>query len=438
MYPTHEPTQTVDTRLPASLVLLLAVGAGLAAASLYYSQPMLGVLGADIGASDRVVGFVPMLTQLGYALGILLLAPLGDRYDRRRIILAKAGILVLALLAAAASPSVGPLLAASLAIGLTATMAQDIVPAAATLAPDNQRGKVVGTVMTGLLLGILLSRVVSGLVAEYAGWRTMFVAAAVSVALIGLAAWRRLPRFAPTTQLPYGALLASLGELWRRHAALRRATLAQGLLAVGFSAFWSTLAIMLHGAPFHLGSAAAGAFGLAGAAGALAAPIAGRIADRRGPERVARLGIGITALSFALMALTPLLSLSSMSAQIGLLVAGTLGFDLGVQATLIAHQTIVYGIEPGARSRLNAVLFVGMFVGMAAGAAIGTLLLAQGGWLAVTLLATGSALAALLVRMLPDRRTDRDPAGQPASIKACRAMPTATTVNYDSRCTESR
>jgi predicted MFS family arabinose efflux permease len=266
----------------------------------------------------------------------------------------------------------------------------------------------------------------------------MFVAAAVSVALIGLAAWRRLPRFAPTTQLPYGALLASLGELWRRHAALRRATLAQGLLAVGFSAFWSTLAIMLHGAPFHLGSAAAGAFGLAGAAGALAAPIAGRIADRRGPERVARLGIGITALSFALMALTPLLSLSSMSAQIGLLVAGTLGFDLGVQATLIAHQTIVYGIEPGARSRLNAVLFVGMFVGMAAGAAIGTLLLAQGGWLAVTLLATGSALAALLVRMLPDRRTDRDPAGQPASIKACRAMPTATTVNYDSRCTESR
>jgi predicted MFS family arabinose efflux permease len=384
--------------LPASLVLLLATGAGLAVAALYYNQPMLGVLSADIGASPRAVGFIPTLTQLGYALGILLLAPLGDRYDRRTIILIKAAVLCAALLAAGAAPSIGMLLFASLVIGLSATLAQDIVPAAATLAPEASRGKTVGMVMTGLLLGILLSRVVSGFVAEHFGWRTMFVAAAASIALIGVAAWRGLPRFKATTQLAYGALLGSLGKLWVQHSALRRAALAQGLLSIGFSAFWSTLAVMLHGAPFHLGSAAAGAFGLAGAAGALAAPIAGRIADSRGPELVTRLGAGLVFVSFAAMALAPFMSLH---AQLWLLVITTVGFDLGVQATLIAHQSIVYSIDPGARSRLNAVLFVGMFVGMAIGSALGALVLAQWGWLAVTALATASAVGALIVRLWP-------------------------------------
>ena len=397
IHSTHiETPVAAPAGLPASLVLLLATGAGLAVASLYYSQPMLGVLGADIGASARTIGFVPTLTQLGYALGILFLAPLGDRYDRRRIILIKAAALCAALLVAGASPSVGVLLAASLAIGLAATLAQDIVPAAAALAPEANRGKVVGTVMTGLLLGILLSRVVSGFVAEHWGWRTMFLGAAVSIALIGAATWRGLPRFKATTHLPYGALLASLAKLWKHHPALRRATWAQALLSIGFSAFWSTLAVMLHGAPFHLGAAASGAFGLAGAAGALAAPLAGRLADRKGPELVTRLGAGLVVVSFAAMAAG---SLMSVQAQLVLLAVAAIGFDLGIQATLIAHQTIVYGIEPGARSRLNAVLFTGMFIGMAAGSALGALLLAEWGWIAVTVLATLSAIAALLVRL---------------------------------------
>mgnify|MGYP000002786527 FL=1 len=384
--------------LPASLVLLLATGAGLAVAALYYAQPMLGVLGADIGASARAVGFVPTLTQLGYALGILLLAPLGDRYDRRRIILMKAAVLCVALLLAGAAPSIAVLLVASLVIGLSATLAQDIVPAAATLAPEASRGKIVGTVMTGLLLGILLSRVVSGFVAEHFGWRTMFIAAALSIALIGAAAWRGLPRFRPTTQLSYGALMGSLVKLWKHHGALRRATFAQALLSIGFSAFWSTLAVMLHGEPFHLGAAAAGAFGLAGAAGALAAPIAGRIADKRGPELVTRLGASLVLASFAVMALAPWMQ---PHAQLALLVVGAIGFDLGIQATLIAHQTIVYSIEPAARSRLNAVLFVGMFLGMALGSALGALLLAQWGWMAVVGLAAASAAGALAVRLWP-------------------------------------
>lgn len=388
--------QSYATGLPLPLTLLLASGAGLSVATLYYSQPMLGVLGGDIGASTQAVGFLPTLTQLGYALGIFFLAPLGDRHDRRRIILAKAAVLFAALLLAALSPSLPALLAASLVVGLTATMAQDIVPAAATLAPERHRGKVVGTVMTGLLLGILLSRVLSGFVAEHWGWRAMFAAAAVSIALIGVAAWLQLPRFTATTQLPYPALLHSLRTLWKQHAALRRATMAQGLLAVGFSAFWSTLAVMLHGAPFHLGAAAAGAFGLAGAAGALAAPIAGRIADRRGPQMVTRLGAGLVVVSFAALGLAGIIP---PGVQLWLLVASAIGFDLGFQAALIAHQTIIYGLDAGARSRLNAVLFTGVFAGMATGSALAALLFAQFGWMAVVALATTTALAAFALRL---------------------------------------
>ncbi|WCM91289.1 MFS transporter [Acidovorax sp. NCPPB 2350] len=381
--------------VPAPLVLLLAATAGVSVASLYYSQPMLGVLGSDIRAAERTVGFVPTLTQLGYALGILLLAPLGDRYDRRRIILAKAAALAVALLASGLAPGIGALLAASLAVGLAATLAQDVVPAAATLAPEHRRGKVVGTVMTGLLLGILLSRVVSGLGAEHFGWRAVYLAAAVAVALLGVAVWRGLPGFAPTTRLVYGALLASMASLWCAHRPLRRAALAQGLLAVAFSAFWSTLAVMLH-SRFHWGSAAAGAFGLAGAAGALAAPLAGRLADRAGPQRVACLGAGLALASFAVLALAQWLP---AWAQLALLVASAVGFDFGIQAALVAHQTLVYGLEPAARSRLNALLVTGVFVGMAAGSALGAVALARWGWTGVVALATLASAGALAVRL---------------------------------------
>ncbi|MBV8048733.1 MAG: MFS transporter [Paludibacterium sp.] len=381
--------------LSRALILLLAIGAGLSVACLYYSQPMLGVLASDIGASDRAVGLIPTLNQLGYALGILLLAPLGDRHDRRNIMLVKAVLLIAALVLAGLSHSLAALLPASLIIGLMATLAQDIVPAAAALAPEAQRGKVVGTIMTGLLTGILLSRVVSGLVAEQFGWRAMFFIAAATILLIGAAIRRFLPHVRPTTTLPYHALLASLWTLWRQHDALRRAAIAQGLLSLGFSAFWSTLAIMLHAAPFHLGSAVAGGFGLAGAAGALAAPLAGHLADRRGPEVVTRFGAGLATVAFVLLSVA---TAWPMQAQLIMLGVGAVLFDLGVQASLIAHQSVIYRIDPAARSRLNAVLFVGMFIGMAAGSVIGSALLASHGWIGVTTLAAAASLGALAVR----------------------------------------
>lgn len=375
--------------MPGSLVLLLATGAGLSVASIYYSQPLLGNLAGSLRVSTAQVGLIPTLTQLGYALGILFLAPLGDRHDRRRLIAIKAVVLSLALLACGLAPGIGTLMLASLFVGIAATLAQDIVPAAATLAPDAQRGRIIGTVMTGLLLGILLSRVVSGWVAEQFDWRAVFVLAAVAVAAIGLAAWRGLPRFAPTTTLGYAALLKSMAGLWRRYPALRRAAWAQALLSVAFSAFWSTLALVLAGPDFGQGSAVAGAFGLAGAAGALAAPLAGGMADRRGPQAVIRVAALLVFLSFAVQALAP--------ASLVLLVGVAVVFDLGVQAALVSHQSVIYSLDPASRSRLNAILVSSMFVGMASGAALGSALLAAFGWRAVPVLGTVAALGALVI-----------------------------------------
>ncbi|NIG20903.1 MULTISPECIES: MFS transporter [Pantoea] len=382
-------------KLPAPLVFTLAAGAGLSVASIYYSQPMLDIISKQFNVGIGSVGMVPMLTQAGYALGILLLAPLGDRHDRRTIILIKGLMLVAALLLCGFSGGINALLIASFVTGLTATVAQDIVPASAALAPERSRGKTVGTVMTGLLVGILLSRVVSGVVAEYLGWRTMYMVAAVAVLLISLALWRVLPRFKPGTSVSYPRLLLSLAHLWQHHQTLRRAALAQGLLSVGFSAFWSTLALMLS-ERFHFDSAVAGAFGLAGAAGALAAPLAGSVADRIGPARVTQYGATLVMVSFALMFLLPLLP---VPAQIGLIIISTIGFDLGVQATLVAHQTLVYSLAPEARSRLNALMFTVVFIGMATGAALGSLALAHFGWTGVVTLSTLAAALALMIRL---------------------------------------
>jgi len=382
--------------VPRRLIVLLAISAGLSVASLYYVQPLLGILAADIDIDARTAGLIPTLTQLGYALGILLLIPLGDRVDRRRLIVIKATLLALALLATALAPSIATLLVSSLAVGLTATIAQDIVPAAAMLAADRDRGKVVGTVMTGLLLGILLSRVVSGVVAEVFGWRAIFIVATVLIVLISLALQRGLPRFTPTSQLRYHELMATLYHLWRDQPELRRAATAQALLSVAFSAFWSTLSIHLLES-YQLGSAVSGAFGLAGAAGALAAPFAGRMADRSGPHQVTRLGSAIVVLSFVVMAAEPWLP---APLALGLIVIGALGFDFGIQATLVSHQTLIYGLDPAARSRLNAVMFTLVFVGMAVGSALGSYLLGAWGWPGVIALATLASLGALLIRLI--------------------------------------
>jgi predicted MFS family arabinose efflux permease len=381
--------------LSKSLVTLFAVGAGLSAASLYYNQPILTAMARSLGATATQIGVVPMLTQLGYAAGILLFAPFGDRNDRRQVIVLKLAALSVSLAVTGLAPSLHLLALGSLAIGLSATAAQDFVPAAATLAPPETRGKWVGSVMTGLLLGILLSRLLSGAVSERFGWRTMYFSAAAVIAGLGALCAARLPGIAPSTTEPYAALLRSMVSLARELSALRRATLAQALLSFAFSAFWSTLALSLAGPPHHLGSTAAGMFGLAGAAGAAVAPFAGALADKRGPDVVLRVGAALVTLSFLGMALWP--------SSLALLIAGTVVFDLGVQACLISHQTIIYGLNSAARSRLNAVLVSSMFLGMSLGAAVASQVLSRYGWSGVMLLAAAASALALAVRYLPAR-----------------------------------
>ena len=377
------------------VIFLLAIGAGFSVASIYYAQPLLPLMGSDLHLSIEGMGLVPTLTQAGYAIGILFLLPLGDRHDRRTLILLKSTALALVLLACSLVAELHTLLIVSLLIGMAATMAQDIVPAAAILAPEGKQGKTVGTVMTGLLLGILLSRTVSGVVGEAFGWRVMYQLAAGSIAVIGVVMWAILPRFAIHSTLSYPALMRSMAHLWRRYPALRRAALAQGFLSIAFSAFWSTLAVMLL-ERYQLGSAVAGGFGIAGAAGALAAPLAGGLADKLGAGKVTQLGAALVTVSFALMFLMPMLGVHG---QLILIAVSAVGFDLGLQSSLVAHQNLVYSLEPQARGRLNALLFTVVFIGMALGSALGTKVYALAGWPAVVALATLTGAIALVIRL---------------------------------------
>lgn len=385
------------------LIFILALGAGFSVAAIYYAQPLLPLMGGTLHLNVEGMGLIPTLTQAGYALGILFLLPLGDRYDRRTLILLKSVMLAALLLLCSVTQHFHPLLVVSLLIGMAATMAQDIVPAAAILAPAGKQGKMVGTVMTGLLLGILLSRTVSGVIGELFGWRVVYQAAAVSIALIGVLMWRVLPRFTAHSSLSYPALMVSLVHLWQRYPTLRRAALAQGLLSIAFSAFWSTLALMLleH---HHMGSAVAGGFGIAGAAGALAAPLAGGLADKVGAEKVTQLGAALVTVSFALMFILPVLP---PLAQLALIALSAIGFDLGLQSSLVAHQNLVYSLEPQARGRLNALLFTVVFIGMALGSVLGSQLYALAGWEGVVGLATVAGGCAWVVRWLETRRLHR-------------------------------
>lgn len=386
----------LTSRAAGWVIFILALGAGFSVASIYYAQPLLPLMGANLHLSVEGMGLVPTLTQAGYALGILFLLPLGDRHDRRKLILMKSAALAVLLLLCSLTGQLSSLLIVSLLIGMAATMAQDIVPAAAILAPAGKQGKMVGTVMTGLLLGILLSRTVSGLVGALFGWRVMYQAAAVSIAMIGVVMWRVLPRFEIHSTLSYPQLMKSMAHLWKRYPALRRAAFAQGFLSIAFSAFWSTLAVMLL-AHYQMGSAVAGGFGIAGAAGAVAAPLAGGLADKFGAEKVTQMGAALVTVSFALMFLLPALP---QHGQLILIAISAVGFDLGLQSSLVAHQNLVYGLEPQARGRLNALLFTGVFIGMSLGSVLGSKLYVLAGWSGVVTLAVVTGAIALGIRLL--------------------------------------
>lgn len=370
--------------LNGQMIFLLALGAGVSVSTLYYAQPMLGIIREDLNEKVSNVSLIPALTQMGYAVGIFFLAPLGDRFNRKNIISIKLIILMLALIVSFFAKDIAVLIGINFIIGLMATAAQDFVPAAAILSKEESRGKSVGMVMTGLLFGILLSRVFSGAVSENYGWRSVYLIGAISIAFLLVLSQKFLPNFQSTTDASYKDLMKSLVSLWKKHSDLRQATIAQAVLAVAFSAFWSTLAIILNDR-YHFGPMLAGAFGVAGAAGTMAAPIAGRLSDKYGPKIISRIGTMIALLFFALM--FPI-NLFPVELQIGLLIISAIGFDFGIQTCLVSHQTIVYGIDLNSRSRLNAILMTGMFIGMSIGAWLGGYIYGESGIIGLAALAT--------------------------------------------------
>ena len=362
--------------LARQLVLTLAFGTAASVATIYLNQPLLPLLGRELHATPHATGLLVTLTQIGYGLGIFGLVPLGDVVNKKKLILGKLAVLFVALVAAGFAQNMAALLLAHVVIGIFSTAAQDFVPLAADLAPAERRGHVIGTVMGGLLLGILVSRTFSGLIAQHFGWRAVFFCAASVIASIAALVALLVPSRPVAARATYGELMLSTVKLLRTYPILGLVTVTQGLLGLVFSAFWTILAFHLSGEAFQLTTAQIGYFGLAGAAGAFAAPFAGKLADRRGPFFNIPIAIGLTFASFVAMALLP--------ASLVVLILGAVFFDLGVQMSMVSHQSIVYALNPAARSRMNGILVGGLFAFFALGSFVGNTLFLRYGWQGLT------------------------------------------------------
>ncbi|MEU2793293.1 MFS transporter [Streptomyces sp. NPDC007100] len=373
--------------LSRGVVVLFAVACGAAVANVYFSQPLLVTMGRDLAMSPALVGSVVTLTQVGYGLGLFFLVPLGDVADRRRLVVAQLLLLVAALVAVAAAHSAAILLAGMAATGLLAVVTQTLVAFAASLAPADRRGRVVGLVTSGVVIGILLARTASGLMADLAGWRSVYLASAALTALLALVLYRVLPRHSdvPPAPLRYGQLLRSTVTLFARERLLRLRALFGLLVFAAFSTLWSSIALPLSEAPHFLPHSAIGALGLVGVAGALAANAAGRLNDRGLSRRTTGIALALLAASWLPLAFTR----SSLWA----LVAGVILLDLAVQAVHVTNQTLIYALHPDAGSRLIGGYMVFYAIGSATGAIAATSLYAAAGWGAVC--ALGSAFSCL-------------------------------------------
>ncbi|WP_434512354.1 MFS transporter [Desulfitobacterium sp. AusDCA] len=376
--------------LSPGLIWILAIGAGASVANLYYNQPLLVEMGQTFHVSASRIGNISMLTQLGYAVGMFIFIPLGDLWERRKLITGLLGAVVLALLAMSFAFNPLMLEMASFAVGFTTVVPQLIVPLAAQLAKPQEQGRVVGLVMSGLFMGILLARLISGFIGFIWGWRTMYLLAAGLMMILMLLLRINLPKCEPENkQITYISLMVSLGKLIWEQPVLRRTSFMGGMLFGAFSLFWTTLAFFLNKPPYSLGSNIAGLFGLVGIVGALTAPYAGRLSDGKGPRTVAGAAAGISFLSFVI--------LGRLGQHLWGLILGVILLDLGIQGAQIANQTQIYTLLPKARNRLNAVYMVTYFIGGALGSALGVTLWSAWEWQGVCWGGLGLVLLSLII-----------------------------------------
>ncbi|MFC6338916.1 MFS transporter [Pseudomonas sp. CCM 7891] len=370
------------------MVMLFAFCCGAIVANLYYAQPIIELIAPDIGLSPALASLIVSLTQIGYALGLFFLVPLGDLLENRRLMIITTVVAIASLLGAAFTEQPNLFLLVSLLIGFSSVSVQVLIPLAAHLAPAESRGRVVGSIMGGLLLGILLARPVSSVVADHFGWRAMFMAAAALMALISVVLLVTIPKRQPDHTASYGQLLSSLGTLLRQQPVLRQRAFYQGCLFATFSLFWTAAPLELvrsHG----LSQTQIAIFALVGAIGAIAAPIAGRLADAGHTHKASLLAILFAALSFLPAFVHPLYSV------IGLAVTGVV-LDFCVQMNMVLGQRAIYALDANSRSRLNALYMTSIFIGGAFGSAIASSVYEHGGWLGVVLVGSAFPLVALL------------------------------------------
>jgi predicted MFS family arabinose efflux permease len=376
---------------PRRLIVLLAVACGLTVANLYYAQPLLGELRQSFGINEVTAGSLITGSQLGFAAGLLFIVPLGDVIEKRRLATILLSLTTGGLVLAGLAPGFPVLLAALLIVGSTLVVAQILVPFAADLAPDESRGKVVGQVMSGLLTGILLSRTIGSLVADVTSWRVVYLTSAALMTVLTLVLRTALPRQEPgaaAAALSYGQLLRSTVRLMRVHPPLRRRALYQAAMFGAFSVFWTTISFVLTSAPFDYSQWQVGLFALAGAGGALVAPLAGRWADRG-------LARPMTAAAFVAAALAFGLAGVGRHSVIALGVAAVV-LDMAVQTTMILGQHVIYQLDGKARARLNSAFMATFFVGGAVGSQAGSYAYHSGGWTAATLFGAALPVVGLL------------------------------------------
>ncbi|HEX2909969.1 MAG TPA: MFS transporter [Chloroflexia bacterium] len=367
-----EKSTEKPTELDQKLVWIFAVACGLSVANLYYIQPVLADMGRSLNIAANQIGLVATLGQLGYAIGLLLIVPLGDVTDRRGLIFKSLLGVALALIGVAVAPGFLWLAVANLIVGITTVVPQIIVPFAATLARPHERGRVVGTVMSGLLIGILLSRTASGFINSVFGWRTMYWLAAGMMLVLALVLRSVLPDTKPHASLRYPELMRSLWHLARTEPVLRQASVFGALAFGAFNVFWVTLAFFLETPPYHFSSGVVGLFGLVGVAGALGASYAGKLADRLEPRKITGISLLIALASFLIIWL--------LGYALWGLIVGVILLDLGAQMAHISNQTRVYSLNPQARSRLNTVYMVSYFIGGSLGSALGVYGWQLAGW----------------------------------------------------------